>query len=84
MLALIAGTGALPPALVARLSERPLICAMDGFPPNLPVDVPFRLEQLGSFLQGLSARGVTQICMAGAVRRPVSYTHLTLPTTPYV
>lgn len=70
MLALIAGTGELPPALVARLDVRPLVCALDGFAPELPVDVPFRLENLGSFLQDLSARGVTQICMAGGVKRP--------------
>ncbi len=70
MLALIAGTGDLPPALVARSPERPLICALDGFLPALDVDVTFRLEQLGSFLADLVARGVTRICMAGAVKRP--------------
>ncbi len=70
MLALIAGTGDLPPALVARLSQRPLVCAMQGFAPALDVDLTFRLEQLGSFLADLTARGVTRICMAGAVKRP--------------
>ncbi|PUB19367.1 LpxI family protein [Yoonia sediminilitoris] len=70
MLALIAGTGNLPPALVARLQVRPLICAMRGFDPALPVDISFRLEHLGSFLADLKSRGVTRICMAGAVRRP--------------
>lgn len=70
MLALIAGTGDLPPALVARLDEAPLICALQGFTPDLPVDITFRMEHLGSFLQELQQRGVTQICMAGAVRRP--------------
>ncbi len=71
MLALIAGTGALPPALLARLPEPPLVCAMDGFEPALTPDVRFRIEHLGSFLNDLHARGVTRICMAGAVRRPV-------------
>ena len=71
MLALIAGTGDLPPALVARLQERPLICAMVGFRPALTPEVTFRIEQLGSFLAALKARGVTEVCMAGAVTRPI-------------
>lgn len=70
MLALIAGTGDLPPALVQRLPEKPLICAMQGFAPDLTCDIVFRLEHLGSFLADLKARGVTEVCMAGAVRRP--------------
>ncbi len=70
MLALIAGMGDLPPALVARLPEQPLICALDGFEPALDVDIRFRLEQLGTFLAELKARDVARICMAGAVRRP--------------
>ncbi len=70
MLALIAGTGDLPTALVAALPVRPVICALDGFAPALDVDITFRIEQLGTFLAELGDRGVTQICMAGAVRRP--------------
>ncbi|MBO9413322.1 MULTISPECIES: UDP-2,3-diacylglucosamine diphosphatase LpxI [unclassified Ruegeria] len=71
MLALIAGTGALPAEVVAQLAERPVICAMEGFPPDvLDADVTFPLEQLGTFIADLKARGVTQICMAGAVQRP--------------
>lgn len=70
MLALIAGTGDLPPALVARLPVRPLICAMAGFRPALTPDLTFRIEQLGTFLQDLQSRGVTEVCMAGAVDRP--------------
>ncbi len=71
MLALIAGTGALPAEVVAQLTERPVICAMEGFPPDvLDTDVTFPLEQLGTFIADLKARGVTQICMAGAVQRP--------------
>lgn len=72
MLALIAGTGVLPDAVVNCLPERPLICAMEGFEPDtLNADVVFPLEHLGSFIADLKARGVTEICMAGAVRRPV-------------
>lgn len=71
MLALIAGTGVLPDELVLHLPDRPLICAMEGFlPDTLDPDVTFPLEQLGSFIADLQARGVTEICMAGAVRRP--------------
>lgn len=73
MLALIAGTGALPQVLFAKLSAQgtvPLVCAMKGFSPEIAPNVTFRLEHLGSFLADLKMRGVTQICMAGAVKRP--------------
>lgn len=70
MLALIAGTGDLPPVLADRLPRRPLICALQGFEPDLDVDIPFRIEHLGSFLDVLRDKGVTEICMAGAIRRP--------------
>ena len=70
MLALIAGTGDLPPALVARLPDRPLICALDGFRPSVTPDLTFRIEHLGSFIATLKSKGVTDICMAGAVKRP--------------
>ena len=70
MLALIAGTGALPVTLAARLTRPYLVCALDGFQPDLTVDIPFRIEHLGSFLDVIKKRGVTEICMAGAMRRP--------------
>jgi DUF1009 family protein len=70
MLALIAGTGDLPLALLARLPNRPVVCAMAGFLPAVTPDITFRIEQLGSFLTDLTARGVTEVCMAGAVNRP--------------
>lgn len=71
MLALIAGTGGLPDEVVANLNPRPLICALEGFEPDtLKADITFPLEQLGSFITQLKTRGVTDICMAGAVRRP--------------
>ena len=71
MLALIAGTGALPDEVVRQLETPPLICAMEGFiPDTLTADIVFPLEQLGSFIADLKARGVTEICLAGAVRRP--------------
>jgi DUF1009 family protein len=74
MLALIAGTGGLPGALLARLGGQDvLVCELDGFPAELPDGVEcfaFRVERLGAFLAQLKARGVTQVCMAGAIRRP--------------
>ena len=71
MLALIAGTGALPNEVVQSLAERPLVCAMEGFvPDDLTADIVFPLEQLGSFIADIQGRGVTEICLAGAVRRP--------------
>ena len=69
-LVLIAGSGALPPAILERLPERPLICALAGNAPAVTPDLTFRLEQLGGFLDDLTARGVTRICMAGGVTRP--------------
>lgn len=87
-LALIAGTGELPDALLDRLSERPLICALAGFEPNAVPDVVFRLERLGTFLADLRARGIAQICMAGAVTRPTidptAIDELTMPLVPLV
>lgn len=71
MLAVIAGAGSLPAELVRHLPAPPLVCALDGFAPDhLAVDEGFRLEQLGSFLATLRQRGVTDICMAGAISRP--------------
>lgn len=77
MIALIAGTGSLPRLLAERLvakGDTPIICAMAGFAPDVPVQLPrldFRIETLGSLLATLTLRGVTRLCLAGAVRRPV-------------
>ncbi|KIC11252.1 phosphatidate cytidylyltransferase [Leisingera sp. ANG-M1] len=71
MLAVIAGTGALPAEVAARAPGRPLICAMAGSEPDMvDPEITFRFEQLGSFLERLKAAEVSEICMAGAVRRP--------------
>ncbi|SEQ15309.1 hypothetical protein SAMN05428995_10349 [Loktanella sp. DSM 29012] len=80
-LALIAGAGDLPVALLDRLPARPLICALDGAEPRVPVDLWFRLERLGGFLRDLRARGVTQVCMAGGIQRPgIAWRHFDWPT----
>ena len=72
MLALITGRGALPAAVAVAQAERPLICALQGnAPDHLVVDETFRIEHLGSFLQHLRARGVTDVCFCGAIDRPV-------------
>jgi DUF1009 family protein len=71
MLALIAGQGEVPAAVVAALDRPPLVCALDGFAPDgLDVDIGFRIERLGSLLLDLKGRGVTRVCMVGAIRRP--------------
>lgn len=71
MFALIAGKGMLPTELVSRVNNAPVVCALEGFAPDtLSVDVSFRLETLGSLIADLKGRGVTQICMAGAIGRP--------------
>lgn len=84
MLALVAGTGALPLAIMAAKPDA-LVCALDGFMPEIPVDLTFRLEHLGSFLGQLTKRGVTKVCFAGAVRRPtVDPTQVDAATVPLV
>lgn len=77
MLALIAGTGRLPALLCEELDLNKQVyylCELDGFPienrSGRPV-IRFRIEQLGGFFDTLKEKGVTQICMAGAVQRPV-------------
>lgn len=86
MLALIAGQGRLPAAVVAACAEPPLVCAMHGFSPaGVAVDIRFRLETLGSLIAGLKARGVRRVCMAGAVRRtPIDPDEIDAATLPLV
>ncbi|MEO8240987.1 MAG: UDP-2,3-diacylglucosamine diphosphatase LpxI [bacterium] len=70
-LAIIAGTGALPAALVDALPMRPYVVALDGFlPDTLIPDLTLRLERLLPALRHLSDLGITEACFAGAVRRP--------------
>lgn len=69
-LALIAGQGDLPSAVLAALQTQPLVCALDGFLPKIAVDQAFRLERLALFLRYLQDQGVTDVIFAGAVQRP--------------
>lgn len=72
MLALIAGRGDLPGRIAALAGGPVLICGLQDQPPErVEVDVTFSLETLGSFLLELGQRGVTEICMAGGIERPV-------------
>ncbi len=72
MLALIAGRGGLPAAVAAAQEVPPLVCALEGQPPDtLPADLTFRLETLGTLLLQLGERGVTDVCLCGAIDRPV-------------
>ncbi len=71
-LALIAGRGDLPALIAAALDEPAFVCAYEGTDPHgLDVDLRFRLETLGSLLVGLGERGVTEVCFAGGIDRPV-------------
>lgn len=67
--AVIAGQGALAPALIARL-EAPLVRALDGFAPEGVAAETFRLERLVPFLDSLADAGVGRVVFAGAIRRP--------------
>lgn len=82
MLAVIAGRGALPEALLAAMPDRPLVCALEGsLPDRVQPDNVFPLERLGDFLRWLRRQGVTQVCMAGGVTRPrLRPTRLSLAT----
>ena len=71
MLALIAGRGALPGQVAAAQDTPPLVCALEGQPPDtLTPDITFSLETLGTLLVTLCERGVTEVCLAGAITRP--------------
>ena len=74
MIALFAGTGDLPAIIANRAGARlAVVCQMQGFAASVPVAAPlltYRLERLGSLLDDLLARGVTQVCLVGALQRP--------------
>ncbi len=70
MLALVAGDGGLPGQLARALSKQPVLARIDGTSPEIEAELIFRLERIASFMDALKARGVTELCFAGAVRRP--------------
>lgn len=71
MLALVTGRGGLPARVAAAQKQPPLICVLEGFAPDhLTADIIFRLEHLGTLLTELKTRGVTDLCLCGAIERP--------------
>lgn len=71
MLALIAGQGELPRAVLDAQEETALICGMDHCPPDKVIaDRFFSIERLGGFLRWLRQNGVTDVCLCGSVSRP--------------
>lgn len=86
MLALIAGRGALPRAVAEGMAEPFVVCGLAHCPPDhLAGEHLFRVEQLGNFLHWLRRRGVTRVCLCGAVTRPdLSPRRLSLRTLPLV
>lgn len=72
MLALIAGKGDLPERVVQARKGPVVICALEDQPPDrVTPDLTFRLETLGSLLLALGEKGVTEVCFAGGIDRPV-------------
>lgn len=72
-LALIAGTGKLPAHLVNAVGGDVLVCEMAGFPVSVPEEteiIRYRVETLGTLLQTLQARGISEVCFAGVIHRP--------------
>lgn len=70
MLALIAGSGRLPQEILRHADA--LVCAYDGAEPEgVPVNTRFRIETLGSLLDKLQEGGISRVCFAGGIDRPV-------------
>lgn len=69
--AIIAGAGALPAAIVASLTTKPLVASLDGYAPQgIAAEITFRVERLVPFLNALVDRGIARVAFAGAVQRP--------------
>jgi len=91
MLALISGRGRLPEILAEHLdhSGEPFsIFELAGFEADNPKGREisgFAIEQLGSFLDQLVQAGFTQVCFAGAIRRPpIDRTKIDAATRPLI
>lgn len=86
MLGIIAGEGKLPAILAEGSAEPPLICTPEGFlPEGIDPDIVFRVETLGTLIETMKAKGVDEVCFAGAVRRPpIEPTRIDAATWPLV
>ncbi len=72
MLALIAGNGRLP-AILCRSTEFTLTVRIAGSQPEgliPPASLEFSLESIASLIAALRTQGITELCFAGATRRP--------------
>ena len=71
MLAMIAGQGALPGIIANAAPDLALVASLDGFDPDtVSTAHRFRIEHLGSFLNDLTDKGITDVVFAGSLRRP--------------
>ncbi|MGI9389064.1 MAG: LpxI family protein [Boseongicola sp.] len=71
MLALIAGQGRLPAQVAAAAAAPVIVTNVAGYQPDgLTPEFDFKLERIASFFSALHDRGVSEVCFAGAVRRP--------------
>ncbi len=71
MLAVIAGEGALPGAVV-QARHGTLFVRLEGIAAQNPgaPEIAARFERLGEMFDALRAKGVSEVCLAGAMRRP--------------
>ena len=86
MLALIAGTGALPSHLARAVPKPPLVARIAGTRlEGLDHDCEFVLEDIAGFLAFLKTQGVSEVCFAGGTRRPEFRAERVTPESrPYV
>ncbi|OAN75521.1 hypothetical protein A8B78_16020 [Jannaschia sp. EhC01] len=68
MRAILAGKGALPGLLLQAGPAE--VVGFNGVPVDVPTTIDARFEQLGTLFETLRDKGVTEVCLAGAMSRP--------------
>ncbi|MBC6437392.1 MAG: UDP-2,3-diacylglucosamine diphosphatase LpxI [Rhodobacteraceae bacterium] len=68
--AIIAGTGVLPALVLGAGPAHAVVFQGVGAAIRTAPVIPARFEQLGALFRDLRAAGVTELCLAGAMRRP--------------